>query len=262
MGRIVQKRRLSSFEQPMPDNLQTDAHDNQNSRDRPHGTDTYVADDDGRSRKQKNRGANDPHPESGIEQQPVNQNGQDHHGSHRGLDAKYLDRPEIEGENSGQEQKYDPEHMHHAVPPIAVILDVIRKLAPKIRIHTEFATNLACGTSRSPGRRNQVAPHITQFLGYLKLGIGPKSKDGPAFVVRRSGQDHDRQMTIAPVIRLTLSNLSVVLNWDDTRQGRPSSIFIPLPRHVVARRSRSPLAVRACASGGDRSGRDKYRSPA
>src|SRR6266436_3719839 len=117
MGRIVQKRRLSSFEQPMPDNLQTDAHDNQNSRDRPHGTDTYVADD---------------------------------HGSHRGLDAKYVDRPKIEGKNSGQEQKYDPEHMHHAVPPIAVILDVIRKLAPKIRIHTDFATNLACGNIPQP----------------------------------------------------------------------------------------------------------------
>src|SRR5260370_41199040 len=69
-------------------------------------------------------------------------------------------------------------------------------------------------------------------------------------------------MTIAPVIRLTLSNLSVFLHWDDTRQSPPSSIFIPLPRHVVARRSRSPLAVRACASGGGRSGRDKDRSPA
>jgi hypothetical protein len=59
-----------------------------------------------------------------------------------------------------------------------------------------------------------VAPPITWFLRrYLKLGIGPKSKHGAAFVVRRSGQDHDRLMTIAPVIGLTLSNLSVVLHF-------------------------------------------------
>src|SRR5450631_1868996 len=104
------------------------------------------------------------------------------------------------------------------------------------------------GTSHSSGHRNQVAPHITWFLGrHLKLGIRSKSKDGPAFVVRRSMHEHGSRMTIAAVIGLTLSDLSVVLHWNDTRRSPPSSIFIPLPRHVVARRSRSPPAVRGGA---------------
>jgi len=76
--------------------------------------------------------------------------------------------------------------VHHAIPPIAVILYVIRKLAPKIRIHAEFTTGLARGypTSEELGGPGFVADH-------LKLGIRSKSKDGMVFVVCKSRQDDD-----------------------------------------------------------------------
>ena len=132
MGWIVQKRRLPAFKYPVSDNLQTDAHDNQYGRDRPHRGDTDGAHDHGRSRKQQDRSADDPDSQSGIEQQPIDQDRQDHDGRHGGLGAEGVDRPEMQRKNRGREQKYNSEHVHHAVPPVAMILHVIRKLAPKI----------------------------------------------------------------------------------------------------------------------------------
>jgi hypothetical protein len=55
-----------------------------------------------------------------------------------------VDGPRAEGEDRGEEQKDDAEDVHRAIPGIAMVLDVIRKLASEIAIHTVLATALAC----------------------------------------------------------------------------------------------------------------------
>ena len=42
------------------------------------------------------------------------------------------DGPQAERKNGGLEQEHDAEDMHCAIPGITVVLDVIRKLPPKI----------------------------------------------------------------------------------------------------------------------------------
>jgi hypothetical protein len=48
------------------------------------------------------------------------------------LGTKCGDGPRTEGENRGEEQKYDANYVHRAIPGITVIFDVIRKLPPEI----------------------------------------------------------------------------------------------------------------------------------
>jgi hypothetical protein len=61
-----------------------------------------------------------------------------------------VNRPQAEGENRSQEQKYDAKHVHSAIPRIAVIFHVIRKLALKIGTHTALVSVLAYGNASKP----------------------------------------------------------------------------------------------------------------
>jgi hypothetical protein len=54
-----------------------------------------------------------------------------------------VNRPQAEGQNGSQKQKYDSKHVHRAIGRITVIFHVIRKLALKIGPHTALATALA-----------------------------------------------------------------------------------------------------------------------
>jgi hypothetical protein len=49
-----------------------------------------------------------------------------------GLYPEYRDGPQAERKDGGQEQEYDAEDMHHAVPGVTMIFNVIGKLPPKI----------------------------------------------------------------------------------------------------------------------------------
>src|SRR5207302_7100828 len=99
---------------------------------------------------QHDSGAKDRGSKGSVEHEPVDQHGHNRDGCRAGLDTECGDGPRTEGENRGEEQKYDAKHVHRAIPGITVIFDVIRKLPPEIRVHAALAAALAYGNASEP----------------------------------------------------------------------------------------------------------------
>src|SRR6266851_2659419 len=137
---IVQKCRLTTFEYLMPDNLHSDADDNQYNRNYQNGGNAHMARDNCCSDKQENSSADECQAKGSIEHDPVDQHGQNHERRHIALKTKNCDGPQAQGKNRRQEQKYDADNVHGTVARIAMIFHVVRKLAPKTSTHSALAT--------------------------------------------------------------------------------------------------------------------------
>jgi hypothetical protein len=91
-----------------------------------------MADDHGSGREQQDCGTEDCGSKRDVEQEPVDQYRYDSDGRRAGLYPEYGDGPQAERKNCSQEQENNAEDMHCAIPGITMVLDVIRKLPPKI----------------------------------------------------------------------------------------------------------------------------------
>ena len=101
--------------------------------------------DDYRRDCNQQRGSDkDAYPKPDIEHQPANHDRRNRNGRRADFEAKYVDGPGAEREYRTQEQKWDADDVHHAVPGIAMRFKVVHKFALKIAVHTVLATALAC----------------------------------------------------------------------------------------------------------------------
>jgi len=142
--RVVQQRRPSTFEHVVSDSLCDEAEDNKSAGNRPHAGGTRMVRDHRRDCNQERGGDEDAYSKRNIEQQPADHDRHNRNGRRGGFVAKYVDGQGAEGQHRAQEQKCDAEDVDRAVPGIAMIFNVIHKLAFKIAIHTVLATALAC----------------------------------------------------------------------------------------------------------------------
>src|ERR1700676_4342049 len=91
-----------------------------------------------------------------IEHQPADHGRYNRNGRGDGFEAKYVNGQGAEREYPTQEQKWDGDDVHHAVPGIAMRFEVIHKFALKIAVHTVLATALRARSS-SPATLNRVS---------------------------------------------------------------------------------------------------------
>ena len=149
MNGIVHERGLATFEDPVPDDLRGDPGDDQYNRNRPHAGRAHMAHDQRGGRKQHHRSTEDRCSKCPIEQQPIDQHRHYRDGRRTGLHTKRRHRPRAQRKDGSQEQKHDADHMQRAIPGIAVIFDVIRKLPLEKFIHARFAAVFA-SVARAP----------------------------------------------------------------------------------------------------------------